>query len=170
MTPNVARLIKGFNAFNAINEITVDIWFQKFPGVPHGNDRGIADIEYTVTTPAGELIQQGRTPADGKIPLRIRGAMSVLKLVRGGVHLATYEVSATNAAFRAAGTREGQKERLRMLGYQVGRGGADHDGVDGVDNLEFERSLLDYQVDSGVVADAKPEPAVQNRLTADAGS
>jgi hypothetical protein len=166
---HVARLIMLFNAFNAVNEVVVDLYFQRIPGVPHGADRGIKDLEYTVTTSAGEIIQRGKTGPDGKIQLRIRGGRSVVTLTRGGSPLASYEVSSSPAALRAVNTREGQQERLRLLGYQIGHGGADGDGVDGVENFEFERSLTDFQVDGGVVADAQGGAAVQNQLTADAG-
>ena len=65
---------------------------------------------------------------------------------------------------------QGQKQRLRQLGYHIGHAGPDGNGVDNANNMEFERSVLDFQTDSGVLNDANVTAAVQNQLTTDAGA
>ena len=46
-----------------------------------------------------------------------------------------------------------------MLGYQTGHAGANSNGVDGNNTSNFERSVLDFQVDQGLVADHQGVPA-----------
>ena len=102
--------------------------------------------------------------------MSVRGASSTLELLYNGAVVAQYEVSATSAAFDPVANIEGQKQRLRLLGYQIGHSGADGNGVDNTNTMEYERSVLDFQADSGILNDANVVAAVQNQLTADAGA
>ncbi len=56
-----------------------------------------------------------------------------------------------------------------MLGYQIGHGGAEGTGVSAVMTAEWERSILDFQVDQNLVPDAKVGPLTKNALRTRAG-
>jgi hypothetical protein len=78
------------------------------------------------------------------------------------------KTQAQNEATNAVSIR-GTQERLRMLGYQIGHGGPEGTGVSGVMTTEWERSVLDFQVDQILLANAKVDAATKGRLTARAG-
>jgi len=148
---------------------TVEIYFQRSPGVPHGGARGISGLKYRAYSGSRSLIQQGTTGADGKIDLRVPGGSSTLELLHNGTVYATYEVTVSRDALLAVTGVEGQKERLRLLGYQIGHAGTHGDGVDGSNNRDFERSVLDFQVDKGRLPNANVDANVRTALTTDAG-
>ena len=72
------------------------------------------------------------------------------------------------AALSAVTTVTGQQERLRMLGYQVGHSGAGG-AVDGTQNFQLERSILDFQNDQNQFADGNADAPTQTNLTTRAG-
>jgi len=70
----------------------------------------------------------------------------------------------------AVTTVSGQKQRLRLLGYQIGHGGPDGNGVDnnaGV--MEFERSVLNLQAEHNATTNAVVDANTQTFMTNDAG-
>jgi hypothetical protein len=165
----IARHAVNSSLHNVLNTRVVEVYFHRSPGKDSNGDRAIAKLDYQVRA-QGFVIQRGTTGADGKIEVSVRGAYSTLLLLYNGVVVAEYEVNASTAALDPVANIQGQKQRLRLLGYQIGHGGAHRNGVDNVNNLQFERSVLDFQVDSGFLSDAIVTAAVQRRLTNEANS
>ena len=160
----IARQTVNSILHNVLNTRVVEIYLHRSPGKDNGGDRAIAGLDYQVQA-QGFVIQRGTTAADGKIDMSVRGASSTLQLLYNGAVVSEYEVSVSTAALDPAANMEGQKQRLRLLGYHIGHGGPDGNGVDNVNNMEFERSVLDFQVDCGILGDANVTPDIQNRLT-----
>jgi hypothetical protein len=165
----VARLVSSSAAFNTLNlPPPVPIHFQRSPDFPAGDVRGIDSLDFQVVS-GGAVIQVGRTGPDGKIDVRVPpGGSSTLQLLHNGAVVAEYVIVIDASALSAVNTVQGQQERLRMLGYQIGHTGADGNGVDGNQSLVFERSILDFQTDQGLLADAV-NPQTQPNLTTRAG-
>ncbi len=166
----ISRLISGSTAHNTLSlPPAVPVFFQRSPDFPQGDARGIDSLHFQVRL-NGTIIQSGQTGADGRIDVRVPvGGSSQLELLHNGTVVATYTVSVSTAPLAAVTAIDGQKQRLRLLGYHIGHGGADGDGVDTVQNMEFERSVLDFQADTGAFTDAVVSAAMQGQLTTKAG-
>ena len=68
-------------------------------------------------------------------------------------------------------TVTGQKQRLRLLGYQIGHGGPGGDGVDSNTNvMQFERSVLDLQAEHNFTTNAVIDANTRTAMTNDAGA
>lgn len=156
---------------NVLNTRTVEIYFHRSPGNDNGGDRAISGLDWRVMAQGFEIQPLQTTGNDGKIDMNIRGGVSTLQLMYKGAVLAEYEVRVSTAALDAVGTLRGQKQRLRLLGYQIGHAGPDGNGVDAVANPVFqtERSELDFQADRGFLPDANVDANVQGELTTQAG-
>jgi len=188
----VARLVPSSAAFNTLNTPpAIPIHFHRSPDFPGGAPRGIAGLKFKVIV-AGVVIAEPTTGPDGKVDVRgPPGGSATLQLIFGGKVVAEYEVTiepnplsdlnagdavldpgsaaqATNEATNATSIR-GTQERLRMLGYQIGHGGAEGTGVSGVMTTEWERSVLDFQADQGLLPDAKLGKLTKPRLASRAG-
>ena len=167
---SVARQAINSLLHNVLSSRSVPILFHKSPGNDSGGDRAIPGIDWQVRA-QGFLIQNGTTGNNGRIDMNIRGGSSTLELLDNGNVVAEYEVTASTAALAAATTVRGQKERMRLLGYQLGHGGPDGNGVDNNANVvEYERSILDVQADHGQTSDANVTANTRNSLTTDAGA
>lgn len=144
-----ARIVPDFDAHNAVNVRTVDVYIQDSPGAP-GDKRGVEGLQYEVLS-NDQVIQTGLTDKEGKIQVFLfPEARTILKVLG-----TEYEISITNAAFGNVNTTKGKKERLRYLGYQIGHDGANGNGVDDEDErFEYERSILDFQADHGLDLDS----------------
>ncbi|MDX2150490.1 MAG: hypothetical protein SFV54_07135 [Bryobacteraceae bacterium] len=168
----MARLVRGATGHNTIAlPPPVPIFFQRSPAFPSGGAlRGIAGLNFEVLI-NGIVVQAGTTGPNGRADVRVPpGGSSTVRIMVNGASVAEYTVSVSPDALRAANTIEGQKERLRLLGYQIGHAGTDGDGVDATNNMEFERSVLDFQVDNDIFTDGNANAAVQNQLTTQAGA
>lgn len=166
----IARQALNSLLHNVLNSRVVPILFHKSPGNDSGGDRAISGLRWQVRA-QGFVIQNGTTGNDGRIDMTVRGRSSTLELLHGGSVVARYDVSVSRAALAAANTVEGQKQRLRLLGYQIGHGGPDGNGVDNnASVMEFERSVLDFQADESLYDDAVVNAATQNQLTTRAGA
>jgi len=167
----ISRLIREASGFNTLNELTVDVYFQKSPGNDAGDQRGIENLDYRLER-NGRVLQQGRTGPDGKIEVPVRGnTPTVLKLLHGSVEQAVYEVSVRAGALGLLTNLTGQKQRLRLLGYHIGHSGIDGDGVDNINAMAFERSVLDFQADHGLPDNANTaDNNCTNRLRTEAGA
>jgi hypothetical protein len=165
----IARQALDSVLHNVLNTRAVEIYFQRTPGNDDGGDRVIEGLEYQVRA-QGFIIQRGITGADGRIDMSVRGASSTLELLHNGAVMARYEVSVSATPLDPVAGVQGQKQRFRLLGYHIGHAGPDGNGVDNNSDMAFERSVLDFQSDSGILNDANVTAAVQNRLTADAGA
>jgi hypothetical protein len=160
-TASVARLVLDSAFFNTINIPTVELFFQRSPGNGPGK-RGIPGLDFQVEK-NGALIQtKGVSAADGKVVMLLPGGAAQLQLLFGGAVVARYDVVLQTIGVRPVETKAGQQQRLRMLGYQIGHGGALKDGVtddelpiekitDAQAGMVFERSVLDFQVDLGTM-------------------
>ncbi|HXB72167.1 MAG TPA: peptidoglycan-binding protein [Candidatus Acidoferrales bacterium] len=166
----IARLVSSSAAFNTLAlPPPVPIHLQRSPDFPGGAARGIDGLDFHVVS-GGSLIQIGKTGADGKIDVRVpAGGSSTVQLLFNGGVVAEYEVTRDDTALAAVNTVLGQQQRLRMLGYQIGHGPPDGNGVDGNVSLNFERSILDFQADQGIVLDGVVGSVTSGRLTTQAG-
>jgi hypothetical protein len=162
-TAFISRLVTGSTAFNTLNIPTVPVTFQTSPGVPSGNDRGIADLEFRVLSGAN-VIQTGKTPADGRIQVRVPGGRSTLEILDGATPVATYDVRVHTQALEADSTIEGIQRRLRLLGYQIGRDGAETDGVSPNINKRFDRAILDFQIDQKLNIDGRVDATTTTKI------
>ena len=163
-----ARLVPGSTGFNTINVRTVDIFLQKSPGKP-GDARGITGLHFEVVKD-GATLQTGTTGADGKVQMRLPGGSATLRIAAGGV-FAEYDVSIRDDAPEDIATLDGQKRRLRMLGYQIGHGGAEGVGVDGAATPDsaYDRCILEFQADKDLPTSSIGDAGTQAGLTGDAG-
>lgn len=158
---------------NILNTRTVEIYFHRSPGNDNGGDRAISGLKWRVMA-QGFKIQEGATGNNGRIDMNVRGGVSTLQLLYpdiNGAVVAEYEVRISGDALDAVGTLRGKKQRLRLLGYQIGHAGPDGDGVDTAANpvMETERSVMDFQADTGFLTDADADANFQNELTNQAG-
>jgi hypothetical protein len=167
----IARLTAPSGAHNTLAlPPPVEVRLQRSPGFPAGDVRGCNGVEFRVML-NGAVIQTGRTGADGRVDVRVPpGGSSLLQLMHGGAVVAEYEISVTADPLAAVATVEGQKQRLRLLGYQIGHSGPDGNGIDATQPMEFERSVLDMQVDTGEFTDANVTAALQGHMTTQAGA
>lgn len=188
----VARLVSSSNAFNTLNTPPpVPIHFQKSPDFPDSKPRGIAGLDFQVTV-NGSIVTTGRTAADGLVDVPVPpGGSATLQLLFAGKVVAEYEVTVDSAALadlnsvdpildpegRSQDANEllntaeilGIQQRLRMLGYQIGHGGDEGTGVSALMGLEMERGVLDFQIDQGLLPDAKVGPKTKDKLKRRAG-
>lgn len=166
----VARLEPSSTAVNTLNlPPPVPIHFQMSPDFPGVAPRGIQGMSFQVTV-GGIVISIGTTPADGRIDVRVpAGGRATVQLLRAGAVMAEYEVRVDATALTAVTGVQGQQERLRMLGYQIGHSGAGGNGIDGTQNVQLERSILDFQADQGQFPDGNVDAVTQGNLTARAG-
>jgi hypothetical protein len=165
----IARLLASSTSLNTLNlPPSVPVHFQRSPDFPGGPARGISGLTFQVSS-GGAVIQSGTTGADGKVDVRVPpGGSATVQLLVSGAVVAEYSVTVDSGALAAVNTVLGQQQRLRMLGYQTGHSGADGNGVDGNLNSLFERSVLDFQADQGLLPDAAAGPITQPRLTSQA--
>jgi peptidoglycan hydrolase-like protein with peptidoglycan-binding domain len=164
-----ARLTPDSTSHDTVNDRVVEIYFQKSPGKPRSDTRGIEGLEYRVMA-GGRQIQSGRTGADGKIEMTVRGSESTLQLMFNGSPVAEYRVTISDDALEAVTNLRGQQLRLRMLGYQLGHWGDDGTGVDGMLGRLTERSILDFQADHGLLIDGVAGQNTRNRLVSETGA
>jgi hypothetical protein len=147
----VARLVASSSAFNTLNTLPkFPIFLQRSPSLPDGDTRGILGMEFEVFVAGLGVVQTGKTGPDGKLEVQVPpGGSSTLRLTFGGKTVAEYQVSIETGSLSAVNTTLGLQQRLRILGYQIGRNdGADGvDGQDPKDHPELERSILDFLVD-----------------------
>ena len=117
---------------------------------------------------AGAVVQPPqRTGPDGRVDVRVApGSTVTLQILVNGASVAEYIIGLNTAAFDPVTTLAGQQERLRHMGYQIGHTGAGGDGVDPVQVMEFERGLLDFQADAGLLPDANIDVAALNASAA----
>jgi hypothetical protein len=156
--------------FNVLNSRVVTIFFHRSPGIDNGQDRAIQNLNWQVRA-QGFVIQNGVTGNDGRVDMIVRGASSTLELLHNGNPVAQYQVGVSTAALDAVTTVSGQKQRLRLLGYQLGHGGPDGNGVDANANvMEFERSVLDLQGEHSLTTNAVTDTNTRTALTNDAGT
>lgn len=150
----IARLVRSSTAHNTVNVRTAEVFFQKSPGKPSGDTRGITGLAFRVMS-GGVEIQSGTTGADGKVTVMIRGtAPSIVQWLHNGAVVSEFEVKLRDSAYEADTTLIGFQRRLRQLGYQLGSTGLGHDGVDGRMGPKTDRAIQMFQADSGRTFDS----------------
>lgn len=159
----ISRLIQSATGHNTINVPTVPVIFQRSPGVASGNDRGIADMDFRVTA-GGKVLQTGRTPADGRIVVRLVAGRAKLELLHNGNPIAEYDVRLHTAATEADSTINGIQRRLRMLGYQLGHDSATQDGITNSITKPTDRAIQDFQIDQKVAFDGKVDAGTTTKI------
>jgi hypothetical protein len=151
---HIARLFHGASAHNTLNIRTMELYFQKSPGVPEGDSRGISGLEYRVLTDGRET-QSGTTEDDGLIAVQCRpNTETVLELLVSGSPVAQYRLTFRDEPFEPAGELIGVQRRLRTLGYQLGTSGPTRDGVDGTMGRRTDKAIQDFQIDAGLSFDS----------------
>jgi hypothetical protein len=173
----IARLVPGSTGANTINIPTVDIFLQRSPNKPAGDQRGIV-VDFEVIKD-GAVIQAGTTGPDGKVVMRLPGGAATLRINAAGA-TAEYAVTLRSAAIEGVATSAGQQRRLRMLGYQIGHTGPEGNGVDGaaVPSPDMDRAIEEFQGDTAAINTAGnansmtgvADAPTQNALTAAAGA
>lgn len=159
----VSRLVRSSGSHNTLDTQTVEVFFQKSPSWPDGDDRGIEGLDYQVLN-AGTVVQTGRTEADGKVEVQLSGGTAEVQLMVGDAVVATYEVTVRADPFEAATTVIGVQRRLRVLGYHLGHDGDDQDGVDGTLGLRTDRAILDFQIDNELTIDGAVGSGTRDEL------
>ena len=154
----ISRQVAGSAFFNTLNSATVEIHFQRSPSNDRG-DRGIQGLKFQVEVD-GTVVQEGETAKDGRIRMILPLGSAQLQLIFQGTVVARYDVTLDDTELEPVEKKAGQQQRLRMLGFQIGHGGAFKDGVTGDEKSpdaaverengeKFERSALDFQVEIG---------------------
>lgn len=165
----VARQHNAGAGHNTLNTRTIELYFQRSPGVAQGDDRGIVGLEYRITSD-GQEVARGTTASDGKIdvPLRPNTAM-VLEIMHAGALQARYNLAINDNPFEPANTFLGVQRRLRQLGYQLGTAGPGHDGVDNQMGPRTDKAIQDFQVDAGMAFDSIAGDGTQRALSDEVG-
>ena len=149
----IARLIRDAAAHNTLAVRTVEVYFQKSPGVDEGDSRGIPGLEYIVTTD-GRQTQSGTTEDDGIVRVQVRpGSETILQIMVSGAPVSQYRVTARDG-LEADTELIGIQRRLRTLGYQLGTVGDTRDGCDGSMGRRTDKAIQDFQIDAGQAFDS----------------
>lgn len=150
----ISRLVQSASAHNTINLPIVPVTFQRSPGVPTANERGISDMDFRVTA-GGKVIQTGRTSDNGRIFVRLVAGKAKLELLHNGKKMAEYDIRRHTAATEDDDTINGIQRRLRMLGYQLGHDSATQDGITNDITKLTDRAIQDFQIDQKIAFDGK---------------
>lgn len=142
---------------------TVEIFFSMSPGAPGNTSRGIAGADWTLSM-LGFVLDSGTTAADGKIRVTLAPSFPHVLRVLG----TDYDLTIRKGKMPAATTALGQQRRLVSLGYGLGEGGPDHDGVDGSLGPKSDLAILDFQCDQGLAMDGVIGPITRGRLEQEA--
>lgn len=162
----LTRLFREATAHNVLNQRTVEIFFQRFPGT--SSAAGIKDLDFRVLASDGSLAQQGKTTSNGRIRIRL-GAGETAKLeVLGSV----YDVSLLGAALHPIDELRGVQQRLNMLGYNAGAlqtpvapAAAIKADTSFNQSQSTELAIVDFQSDNNpLFIDAIAGPKTQARL------
>jgi hypothetical protein len=164
----VSRLVRSSNALNTLNVSVVEIFFQKSPGKPPSDDRGIEALDFQVLS-GGVVSQTGKTGKDGKIEASITGGQAEVQLMSEGKPVASYRIDVRGDPYEAGNTIAGVQRRLRGLGYQLGHDGDDKDGVRAAMHEPLDRAILEFQVDQTLTIDGKADSAMQTKLSQQVG-
>lgn len=172
----VSRLVPGSALHNTINIRTVKIFFQKSPGKPSGDARGIPDLECRILND-GSVVRVVRTAKDGLVEVPLSSGAATLEILHQGNAVSQYNISVDDAPLDSAETVRGQQQRLRHLGYQLGHGGPKGDGVDAnvIVNIspfpapppELERDSDDEELDERREREREENPDIQEELFKD---
>lgn len=175
---SIARLVAAAAGANTINVPTVNIFLQKSPNKPSGDQRGITGANFEVVKD-DTVIQTGTTGADGKVVMLVPGGSATLRITTPGA-TAEYAVTIRSDPIEAVTAVIGQKRRLRMLGYHLGHGLPDGNGVDtvAIPDVEMDRSIMEFEEDAPEINAAGnidfvngfTHPQFQSALTTAAGA
>lgn len=159
----LSRLVRGSTAHNTLDSRTIEVFFNKSPAWPEGDDRGIEQLDYEIVA-GGATVRSGTTDADGRIEVPVTGGQAELRLKFGGNPVATYQLNLRDDALEADDTITGVQRRLRILGYHLGHAGDDQDGVDGDLGRKTDKAILDFQIDNQLAIDGAVGHNTRNKL------
>lgn len=128
MSHPIARFVPGSPLHDTINVRTVKVFFQSSPGRPGSGARGIPDLECRILHD-GLPVRLLRSAKNGLVDVPLLDNRATLEILHQGAPVAVYELVADDRPFDPIGTVIGQQQRLRHLGYQLGHGGPDEDGI-----------------------------------------
>lgn len=145
-----------------INRRKIQIFFQRFPGTTASS--GIQGLDFTVTIDGGPP-RAGRTPADGKVEIRLGAAETATLQILGS----EYTVNLLAGGLHPVAELRGVQQRLNMLGYAAGalESGAPpvQAGTSFNQTTATEHAIIDLQSDNNpLVIDAIAGPQTQQRL------
>jgi peptidoglycan hydrolase-like protein with peptidoglycan-binding domain len=162
---HIARLIHEAAGFNTLNVRTMEVFFQKSPGVSEGDNRGIPGLEYRVMSD-GRQTQSGTTGDDGLVAVQCRpNTETVLELMVAGSPVAQYKLTFRDTPFEPDSSFIGIQRRLRTLGYQLGAAGDTHDGVDNAMGRRTDKAIQDFQIDAGLAFDSIAGDGTRSELS-----
>jgi hypothetical protein len=172
----ISRLVPGSTLHNTINIRTVKVFFQKSPGKPSGAARGIPDLDCRILND-GNPVRVVRSAKDGLVEVPLSNDAATLEILHQGQAVSQYDISIEDAPFDSAETLRGQQQRLRHLGYQLGHGGPNGDGVDAnvIANIsplpkpppDPERDADDEELSERKKKERKDNPDIQETLFKD---
>lgn len=150
----VSRTASGTRTGNTLVLRKVKVIFQVYPGTG-GTDaeRGIANVDFTVTVASHSLRATGRTAADGSLEIQIPAGSTADLNILGTVYPIT-----VRTAIEGSTTTKGVQRRLNLLGYELG-------GVDGAVGQKTDRATLNVQADSDLDADGVIGSKTRSQLT-----
>lgn len=124
----VSRMVFDAAGHNTINVRTVKLFFQKSPGKPKKDKRGIHELEFRVVSD-GLAVRRVKSVKTGMIEVPLSNGKAILELWDGSRTVSIYEITEDESPMSPADTILGQQQRLRHLGYQLGHAGPTGDGV-----------------------------------------
>ena len=152
-----ARTGKDLKHHNTVRLRRLKVVLQRYPGT-HGSDadRCIADVDWALKVD-GRLIAKGRTGSDGVVEAMVpAGSRTILEAMD-----TEYEVVIA-PELKDVTDRAGQQRRLTELGYWLGE-------VDGTLGRRTDRSILEFQADTGLDPDGVVGSQTRSRLTSEGG-
>lgn len=150
----IARQVTDSESHNTLASRTVEITFQRSPGNPEEDTRGIAGIQWRVMSDGVE-VQSGTTEEDGIVHVEIRGsAATVLELIHEGIAVSQYQITIREGGYEPDAQLIGVQRRLRQLGYQLGHHGESADGIDGEMGRKTDAAIQDFQIDQHMEFDS----------------
>jgi hypothetical protein len=176
ITAKITPTTPGYAEADVEHEVEVkrrvaEVFFQRSPGFPSGPDRGVSGLAWRVIGPGGETLQEGTSEADGKVEVRFAGHPEVtLQLLVDDAPVASYEIVDRTEDLEPVDKLLGQQRRLRMLGYHLGHGGGDQNGVDDDFGLRTDRAIQEFQADAALDTDGVPGSQTQSSLSDVAGA
>ena len=176
----VSRIVGA--GLGTIDRRKIQIFFQRFPGT---NARsGIQNLDFTVTVDGGPA-RTGRTPADGKVEIRLAAGETATLNILGS----QYQVSLLSGGLHAISELRGVQQRLNMLGYNAGPlegtnlspitpapppAAANALPIESQSTLEAELAIINFQSDNDplfidAIVGARTQTSLRNKVRNNGG-
>ena len=164
----LARLFRSSKKKNTVNIKSVEIFFQRSPGFVADDEdaRGVEKLPFKIFV-KGKEVKSGVTKKKGLIIVPIYGGkpseLRVYEDARYSKYI-EYEITYCNDAYKSIDGLEGQQQRLRKLGYQLGNSGTKKNGADGEYGLKSDRAILQFQADYSLYPDGTAGTKTKKKL------